>query len=217
MAASFSMEKKCKNQSNENEDTEISILMEETELEKTNTKTSIPIDNGERKRFTQEVCDSSVEAERVDLYERIETVMDDYYALYPNNIYWHLYAGGDDLKQFRPYNASPSAIKYRSDEAARLYEEIAALRSTIDTEKLMPRELKSLIQLLHFLRSNFGQPFGDNYYNGKVNWYSNHLPSLKSYRERVKCLNPRSVSSKCFDDEVLNILKSVPLELGNGS
>jgi hypothetical protein len=112
-------------------------------------------------------CDQSKEAERVKLNETIENVMDIYYSLYPNEIIWHPHAEGDDLKFFRPYNCSPAALKHRTDTAAQLYNEVQAQRSRINESELKPRELKSLIQLLHFLKTDFGKPYGENYYSGK--------------------------------------------------
>ena len=114
-------------------------------------------------------CDASNEGERVKLNETIEDVMNVYFSLYPNKIIWHTYAEGDDhdLKEFRPYNCSPAALKYRTDKAAQLYEDVKQKRRNINENELKPRELKSLIQLLHFLKSDFGQPYGENYYSGK--------------------------------------------------
>lgn len=112
-------------------------------------------------------CESSQEAARLKLNETIAHVMNVYYTLFPNKIIWHAYAHGDDLKLFRPYNCSPAALKYRTGIAAELYENAKELRSNVNESELKPRELKSLIQVLHFLKSNFGQPYGENYYAGK--------------------------------------------------
>ena len=123
-------------------------------------------------------CDASLESVRVGLYETIERVMDEYYNLYPNRVVWHLFAEGDDLKAFRPYNCSPAALKHRTDRANELYNDVLKLRNKTNEANLKPRELKALIQLLHFLKSGFGQPYGENYYAGK---YSN-LISFTNHR-----------------------------------
>ena len=114
-----------------------------------------------------ERCNSSYEADRLQLYETLDYVMHVYYLLYPNKIIWHPYSSGDHLKQFRPYNCSPAALKYRTDTVAQLYEHIKDLRNHINDSELKPRELKSLIQLLHFVKSDFGKPYGENYYTGR--------------------------------------------------
>ncbi|XP_028411285.1 uncharacterized protein LOC114533864 [Dendronephthya gigantea] len=111
-------------------------------------------------------CDASIESLRIDLYETLEYVMDEYYSLYPNRVIWHMLAEGDDLKAFRPYNCSPAALKYRTDRSKELYNDVLKLRNETKEANLKPRELKSLIQLLHFLKSGFGQPYGENYYAG---------------------------------------------------
>ena len=111
-------------------------------------------------------CDQSKEAERVKLNETIENVMHIYYSLYPNEIIWHPYAEDDDLKYFRPYNCSPVALKHRTDTAAQLYEQVREERMKVNESELKPQELKSLIQLLHFLKTDFGKPYGENYYSG---------------------------------------------------
>ena len=115
----------------------------------------------------RERCDQSKEAERVKLNETIENVMHIYYSLYPNEIIWHPYAEDDDLKYFRPYNCSPAALKHRTDAAAQLYEQVREERMKINESELKSQELKSLIQLLHFLKTDFGKPYGENYYSGK--------------------------------------------------
>ena len=114
-------------------------------------------------------CEPSAEAVRVELYEHFEDIMHEYYAEYPNRIIWHAYAEGDDLKYFRPYNCSPAALKHRTDLATELYDSTKQLRGQINETELKPRELKALIQILHFLKTDFGHPYGENYYSGMSN------------------------------------------------
>ena len=131
-------------------------------------------------------CDLSHEAVRVDLEEEIWHVMDVVYSLYPNKIIWHAHAQGDDLKHFRPYNCSPAALKERTNLAAQLYGDAKELRTRINESELKPRELKALIQLLHFLKSDFGQPYGENYYSGRyINQSHNDIIFIKEYFEKI--------------------------------
>lgn len=123
--------------------------------------------NQEQQTLGNGRCDLSHEAVRVDLEEEIWHVMNVVYSLYPNKIIWHAHAQGDDLKHFRPYNCSPAALKERTNLAAQLYGDAKELRTRINESELKPRELKALIQLLHFLKSDFGQPYGENYYSGR--------------------------------------------------
>lgn len=112
-------------------------------------------------------CAPSDDAIRVQLHGTIERVMNAYFSLYPNKIIWHPTAEGEELKKFRPYNCSPQALKRRTDTARTLYQEVAKLKQSINQTLLKPRELKSLLQLLHYLKTNFGYPYGENYYAGE--------------------------------------------------
>lgn len=134
--------------------------------ENESAKNSSGQDGGDTK---SDRCEPSAEALRVGLYDHIEDIMHDYYTEYPNKIIWHAYAQGDDLKLFRPYNCSPAALKHRTDLAAELYDNTKQLRNHINETGLKPRELKALIQILHFLKTDFGFPYGENYYSGMSN------------------------------------------------
>lgn len=114
-------------------------------------------------------CTPSAEASRVKLHGTIVEVMDTFYSLYPNQILWHP-TGMEDIKMFRPYNCSPSALKERTDTARELYKKAVELKKSINQTLLKPRELKSLFQLLHYLKTDFGMPYGENYYSGEFNF-----------------------------------------------
>ena len=127
-------------------------------------------------------CGPSDEATRVELYEHMEDIMNNYYAEYPNRIIWHFHAEGDDLKNFRPYNCSPEALKQRTDLATELYDTTKKLRAQINESQLKPRELKALIQMLHFLKTDFGHPYGENYYSGMGNYTINYIVDVLMQR-----------------------------------
>ena len=112
-------------------------------------------------------CAPSDEAVRVQLYETLHEVIEAYFRLYPNKIIWHPQAIGDDLKNFRPYNCSPSALKERSDASREISKSVQRLQSSVNKTLLRPRELKALFQLAHFVKTNFGNPYGENYYAGE--------------------------------------------------
>ena len=63
-----------------------------------------------------------------------------------------------------PYNPHPMAIKNRTDKCISLSKEFQRLN--IDLRLLKPREKKAAAQLQHFLDSNFGSPYDQNYYAG---------------------------------------------------
>ena len=68
------------------------------------------------------------------------------------------------IDNFNPYDPTPSEIKKRTDVALGLMKELNSM--TLDSTKLKPRERKALAQLRHYLQSNFGQPYDENYYAG---------------------------------------------------
>ena len=118
-----------------------------------------------------QLCTPSAEATRVKLHGTIAKVMDTFYSLYPNQIIFHPAVMGEDIKMFRPYNCSPYALKERTDTARELYKKAVELKKSINQTLLKPRELKSLFQLLHYLKPDFGKPYGENYYSGEFNFY----------------------------------------------
>lgn len=113
------------------------------------------------------ICDYSSEAKRVHLDDFLLEVKATYYKMNPNNIVYDPDSTPADIKEvFSPYSAHPDAIKKRTDTARELYREAKALAGRAKQDKLKPRELKALAQVQHFLQSNFGSPYDENYYAG---------------------------------------------------
>ncbi|KXJ22656.1 uncharacterized protein LOC110252020 [Exaiptasia diaphana] len=109
----------------------------------------------------------SAEAQRVGLGPFLENVKSTYYKMNPNLIVRNPDATPSTIRQeFSPYNCHPSALKKRTDAAKSLYNKGAKMLKDVNRAKLAPRELKALMQAQHFLQSNFGAPYDENYYAG---------------------------------------------------
>ncbi|KXJ22654.1 hypothetical protein AC249_AIPGENE26565 [Exaiptasia diaphana] len=101
----------------------------------------------------------SAEAQRVGLGPFLENVKSTYYKMNPNLIVRNPDATPSTIRQeFSPYNCHPSALKKRTDAAKSLYNKGAKMLKDVNRAKLAPRELKALMQVQHFLQSNFGAP-----------------------------------------------------------
>ena len=112
-------------------------------------------------------CDYSDEAKRVGLDDFLKKVKSAYYKMRPNNAVYNPDSTPDSIRQdFSPYNAHPNAIRDRTDAASRLYNEANKLDNRVDSDRLKPREIKAIAQAKHFLQSNFGTPYDENYYAG---------------------------------------------------
>ena len=112
-------------------------------------------------------CDYSDEAQRVELDKFLRKVKTTYYKMNPNNVVHDPDSTPTIVRQnFSPYNAHPDAIRTRTDAAQELYREAQALDLKADSAQMKPREVKALAQVKHFLQSNFGAPYDENYYAG---------------------------------------------------
>ncbi|KAL9985240.1 hypothetical protein ACROYT_G007617 [Oculina patagonica] len=112
-------------------------------------------------------CSYSSEAKRVELEEFLRKVKDTYYKMNPNNVVYDPDSTPASIRRdFRPYNAHPNAIRERTNVARSLYREINKLDKNADGNNLTPRENKAIAQVKHFLQSNFGAPYDENYYAG---------------------------------------------------
>ena len=112
-------------------------------------------------------CEYSDEAEHVGLDEFLKKVKSTYYKMHPNNAVYDPDATPASIREdFSPYNAHPEAIRARTDAARALYNEANNLDKSVDSDKLKPREIKAIAQVKHFLQSNFGAPYDENYYAG---------------------------------------------------
>lgn len=112
-------------------------------------------------------CDYSNEANRVGLDDFLKKVKSTYFKMRPNNVVYDPDSTPVSVRQtFSPYNAHPDAIRDRTDAARRLFKEAVNLEESVDSDKLKPREIKAIAQVKHFLQSNFGTPYDENYYAG---------------------------------------------------
>lgn len=109
----------------------------------------------------------SAEALKVGLDEFLDEVKATYYKSNPNSIVYNPDATPNLIREvFSPYKCHPDKIKNRTDTARELYDRTIKISQTVDPAKLFPREAKALEQLKHFLQSNFGAPYDENYYAG---------------------------------------------------
>ena len=114
---------------------------------------------------TETRCAFSEEAKRIELHEFLSRVKNTYYKLHPYDVYYDPDVTISRIKEeYVAYDPTPSVIKKRTDAALDLLKEISS--KSIDTDKLKPRERKSLAQVKHYLQHVFGQPYDVNYYAG---------------------------------------------------
>ena len=120
--------------------------------------------NGTEKLISN-VCVPSEEAVRVSLYEMLQKIQDEVFALNPHILIFKPQTTNQEIRHhFKPYDPTPSEIKRRTDEAWRLLSEINATK--VDVTKLKLRERKALSQVKFYLRHVFGQAYDGNYYAG---------------------------------------------------
>lgn len=132
-------------------------------------KSCIVSDDGSKSAITSEakLCDYSDEAKRVRLDEFLTKVKSTYYKMNPNNAVHDPDATPATIREdFSPYNAHPAAIRRRTDAALRLLKEALEIDQLVNSDLLKPREIKAISQVKHFLQSNFGAPYDENYYAG---------------------------------------------------
>ena len=113
-------------------------------------------------------CDNEVNIpsrERLKLENILNEAKNDYYTIYPNEIYAD---PGLDLVEivdkYIPYDPSWRTLKSRTDHALKLRKKLKDLN--IEQSYLRPREKKAYAQLDHYLGSIFGNPYDENYYAG---------------------------------------------------
>ena len=112
-------------------------------------------------------CGYSTEARYVRLKAFLRKVKTVYYEKNPNDVVYDPDSTPASIRRdFKPYNAHPNAIRERTEAAQALYREINELEKKADSNKLKPRERKAIAQAKHFLQSNFGAPYAENYYAG---------------------------------------------------
>lgn len=112
-------------------------------------------------------CSYSSEARQVRLKAFLRKVKTVYYKMNPNKVVYDPDSTPASVRRkFKPYNAHPNAIRERTDAAQALRREINKLEKKVNSNKLKPRERKAIAQAKHFLQSNFGEPYAENYYAG---------------------------------------------------
>ena len=112
-------------------------------------------------------CSFSSEARHVGLKAFLRKVKTVYYEMNPNKVVYDPDSTAASIRRdLRPYNAHPNAIRERTESAQALYREINKLEKKVNSNKLKPRERKAVAQAKHFLQSNFGAPYAENYYAG---------------------------------------------------
>lgn len=112
-------------------------------------------------------CIPSEESKSSGLKENLEKIQTEFYRhLQPEKIYLKPGVTPEEIRAvFRPWDPSPSTIKYKTDEAAKLLKELKSLK--VDTKLLKIRERKAVHVAKAILLNNFGwAPYGKNYYSG---------------------------------------------------
>ena len=182
-------------------------------------------------------CLYSAEAKRVNLDSFLAEVKTTYYQMRPNEIVYDPDTTDSQAigQRFRPYDARPEAIKKRTDKARALYARAKSIADKAKQAKLKPRELKALAQVQHFLQSNFGAPYDENYYAGdwmlgpnKFCWQpicsvgydlKTHYPADRSYGfhpESVEDLDTALTQLKATGDSVTEYINNVALGVKAG-
>jgi len=107
----------------------------------------------------------SANKDRVHLRNILHRIKNDYFKLYPNEVYADPEVGVNEIvDNFVPYDPSWRALKSRTDHARKLRQELRDM--DIQTSNLRPREKKAFAQAEHYLDSTFGNPYDENYYAG---------------------------------------------------
>lgn len=112
-----------------------------------------------------ERCSYSEEAKRSGFVAFLQRVQDKTFDVYPFLIARKPKVSAVEVRQkFRPYDPSPTNLKFVTDTAKTLLQDLN--RMDIDEKKFKSRERKALAQLRHYLKHVFGTPFDGNYYFG---------------------------------------------------
>lgn len=112
-------------------------------------------------------CIPSTESNSSKLTATLKKIQTEFYRrLYPDKIYLKPGVTPEEIRSiFRPWDPSPSAIKFKTEEAGKLLEELKSLK--INTTLLKIRERKALHVAKAILLNNFAwAPYGQNYYAG---------------------------------------------------
>ena len=112
-------------------------------------------------------CLPSAESDSSKLTATLKKIQTEFYnRLYPEKIYAKPGVTHEEIRSvYRPWDPTPNTIKFKTDEAAKLREELDSLK--INTALLKIRERKAVHVANAILLNNFGwAPYGQNYYGG---------------------------------------------------
>lgn len=112
-------------------------------------------------------CLPSAESDSSKLTATLKKIQTEFYnQLYPDKIYAKPGVTPEEIRSvYRPWDPSPSAIRFRTDEAKKLLDELNSLK--INTTLLKIRERKAVHVAKAILLNNFGwAPYTQNYYAG---------------------------------------------------
>ncbi|XP_046857665.1 uncharacterized protein LOC124451075 [Xenia sp. Carnegie-2017] len=138
------------------------------------TKSAKDVSNSENEDSTKSIYVYSDEAQRIKLQNFLQRVQDTYFKYNPHTLTWEPQIRTDELKRRHlPYNATPEYLKEKTDAVLKLLDEINA--KNIDENKMTPREVKALEQVKHFLKTIFGAPYNENFYNADWMMGPNHF------------------------------------------
>ena len=113
-------------------------------------------------------CSYSDEAKRIGLDLFLNELLRKYHELLPENL--SLKPGitkEEILKNYRPYDPRPSAIKNYTDEVRRLHDRLEVIIVKANGSRMKLRENKAMYLAQHLLRHSFDWgPYERNYYAG---------------------------------------------------
>ena len=130
----------------------------------TRGQTDVPRENG----LHSAGCRYSDEAKRIGLDSFLNELLRKYHELLPENLASKPGITREDvLKNYRPYDPRPSAIKNYTDEVRRLHDRLEAIIAKANGSRLKLRENKAMYIAQHLLRHSFDWgPYERDYYAG---------------------------------------------------
>ena len=112
-------------------------------------------------------CEYSKEAKRVGLDDFLRQAQDKYYELNPHKIGFKPGVEPDEIrKRYRSYDPTPNNIKWITDEAVKIADNLEKM--SINMDKLTLREKRAVAQVSHWGKHGFPfmVPYLYNYYVG---------------------------------------------------
>jgi len=113
-------------------------------------------------------CRFSSEAKRIGLDSFLNELLRKHYELLPEKLGSKPGVTTEEvLKNYRPYDPHPSAIKNHTDEVRRLHERLEVIIGKANSTKLKLRENKAVYVMQHLLKHSFDWgPYERDYYAG---------------------------------------------------